>query len=153
MQGLRSDRAQLGRTQHRLLSTRKGARGESAAADREDEFRRSATGRVGRLKIQSVSEDLIKAWASNPNSSLAPRPRFRPLRVEGLEYAELAGSDTYTDPTGKFGLAGHNATYLKFRGSLVTDMDRGPLTLPISGRLALDRTHWVLVALEIGQPP
>jgi hypothetical protein len=87
---------------------------------------------------------------SQPEQQSGSPPGFRPLRVDGLENAELVGSDTYTDPPGKFGLAGHNATYLKFRGSLVTETGRGQVTLPLFGWLGFDRTHWVLVGLEIG---
>lgn len=120
-----------------------------AAPDLEAELKRVYISRVGRMEVQGASDELIAQWAKDPNSSLAPRPGFRPVRVENLEFAETSGFDRYINPTGSVGLATHDATALAFRGRLISEASDASQAYRLTGRLTFVDGSWRLAALEI----
>ncbi|MBI1686202.1 hypothetical protein [Caulobacter hibisci] len=125
---------------------------DPAGPDLAAAFRQATTAKIGRAELRTASDALVARWAADPRTSLAPRPGFRPVRVEALEYAETDGYDRTINPTGGFGVASHETHGLTFRGQLVAEGETGPVTAPISGQLVLERGSWMLSELDIGAP-
>lgn len=97
------------------------------------EFRRVNTVPLGRRSGVGVAEDLVQRWAADPATSLAPRPDFRPVRVEDLAFKMTPA------------LSGE-AQAFDIRGRLITEDGR---SFGLTGRLLMARGLLTLAALDL----
>lgn len=109
--------------------------------------------RRGQGLFNSVSDEVIQDWVAHPEHSLVPHDGFRPVRVDGLEFARTsARTDTrFINPTGRGGIVfSEYAGDFAFRGTLISEQDGVEHATSIAGVFRPSRFGNQIVAIKVG---